>query len=538
VSLSQWCSCLSCGSGTVLTVLLPHLSGVVPEGVREVAGRVLVLVRDDAAEAACPQCGVLSGRAHSWYSRRLRDVPAGGRPVLIEVAARRFFCPGACPKVTFAAQVEGLTSRYARRTPPLAAALAAISAALCGRPGARLGAALGAPASRDSMIRLVMAAPEEELAAAPRVLGVDDFALRKGHNYGTVLIDMETGDVADLLPDRAAATFGKWLEDHPGVTVICRDRAGAYADGARQGAPDAVQVADRWHLWHNLDEKAREAAAAHIASGLAPRPASPPAPGQPPPAPAPPAPGELTRAGRTRRRHADVAQLLDAGHTPAAAAHILGLTRETVRKYARAAAAGDLDPAAAEPALDPFKPDLTRAWNQGLHDPAALHAQITARGYHGPAAAVAVFTSGFRDQLVAPAPAPAPPPARTIARWLTARPGTLTPDEAAAFAAARAACPHLAQLRGYIGAFADIMTSRTGNRYLDAWLAAAETSGLDQLASFAAGIRRDHAAVTSGLTQRYSNGRTEGTVNKIKMLKRQTYGRAGFPLLRKRVLLA
>ena len=200
--------------------------------------------------------------------------------------------------------------------------------------------------------------------------------------------------------------------------------------------------------------------------------------------------------------------------------------------------AGDLDPAAAEPALDPFKPHLTRAWNQGTRDPAALLDHIAALGYHGPAGPVAAFTAPFQDRLAAPAAAPAAPTARAVAGWLMTRPGSLGAADAAALAALTAACPHLAVLRGHIGAFADIMTSRTGDRHLDAWLASAENSGLDQLASFAAGIRKDHAAVANGLTLPYSSGKVEGTVNKIKMLKRQTYGRAGFPLLRKRVLLA
>jgi transposase len=496
---------VSCVPGQVAGLLLPHLSGTAAVGAREAAGRVVVLVRPTAARAACPGCGTSSGRVHGGYLRRLRDVPAGGRDVVIVLAARRFRCLDPdCPKVTFTEQVDGLTSRYSRRTPPLAAMAAAVAAELCGRAGARLAAALGtAGAGRSTMTRLVMAAAVPEPGAAPRVLGVDDFALRKGHVYGTVLIDVEAGRVVDLLPDRRAATFRDWLQAHPGAEVICRDRAGAYADGARAGAPGAVQVADRWHLWSNLGDKALEAAHARTCPAPAP-PQEPPPPGPGPrdpgprdpgprdpgprdPGPAPAGPG-AGLAARTRRRHAEIRQLLDAGHTPAAAARILGLSRTTVRKYAAA---------------------------------------------EGPPPDVAA-----RDHLVIPARTPPPPRPRAVARWLMTRPASLTPAETAALAAVTAACPHLARLRDHIAAFADIMATRAGTARLDDWLAAADASGLPQLQSFAAGIRRDHAAVLAGLTLPYSSGKVEGTVNKIKMLKRQTYGRAGFPLLRHRVLLA
>ena len=550
MSLSQCCSVVSCAE--VPAVLLPHLAGVVTERAREVAGQVFLLVRPAAEQAACPGCGQLSGRRHGGYPRRLRDVPAGGRPVVIWLAARRFRCLNpACPKVTFTEQVDGLASRFARRTPLLARALAAVAAVLAGRAGARLAAVLAMPAGRDSMIRLVMAIPEDELAAAPAVLGVDDFALRKGHVYGTVLVDMATGDVIDLLPDREAATLAGWLENHPGAAVICRDRAGAYADGARAGAPDAIQAADRWHLLHNLCQKTYEAAAAHRASCLGACPDQPSQDGQH---------GQDQPEGqqqdrqeeedpfgarkprlpeRTRQRHAQIHQLLAAGHPKTAVARILGLSAPTVAKYARAASPGQITPAARESALDPYKPCLIARWNAGTHDARVLHAEITAQGYTGCDQQVRRFVRPFRDL---PGPVPEPPPAipsaRKITTWLMTSPGNLTSQDAAALAAVTTACPHLRQLQASIRAFCDMITGLTGRKDLGAWLAAAEASSLDQLASFARGIRKDHDAVLNGLSLPYSSGKVEGTVCKIKMIKRRTYGRASFALLRKLVLLA
>jgi transposase len=386
---------------------------------------------------------------------------------------------------------------------------------------------------------------------------VDDFALRKGRVYGTVLVDISTGDVVDLLPDREAATLETWLKAHPGATVICRDRAGAYAEGARGGAPEATQVADRWHLWHNLAEYAEKTVARHRAcleepvpgdAAGTPGPAEQDAAGHEQDSAGPGIPGGLAEGygtegrlvTRTRERHAAIHELLQAGESLHAISRSLSLSRPTVRRFARAVSAEELLDGATgkESKLDPFKPYIHQRWNEGVTDAAALHAELRGRGFTGSVRTLRRYVAPFRQAAAAPDPAPVVAKTRQITRWLLSHPEHLQPEEQAQVSAIRASCPHIDALAGHVASFAEMMTNRTGDRDLEAWLATVEADdGQPGLRSFATGIRNDLQAVTNGLTLSYSSGKVEGTVNKIKTLKRQMYGRAGFALLRTRVIL-
>jgi hypothetical protein len=377
--VSQAVVSLSAQQAQVLRLVLPCLSGTVADRAEVSGDLVRIWVRAVAGGAACPGCGAWCTAVHDRYLRRLRDAAAGGRRVLIWLVVRLLRCGNAeCPRASFAEQPEGLAVPYARRTPLLAGQLGAVAAALAGRAGSRLArAVLAAEVSRHTLIRVLMALPGP--AAGPvRVLGIDDFSLRRGRDYATLLVDMETGEPADVLPDREAGTVRDWLEEHPEVEVICRDRAGAYAQAAADGAPGAVQVADRWHLWHNLCEHVRDAVGRH--QGCLDGPGC----GGPQELPGPPRhdhPGHAAGAGGMpagaeaviRERHAAVRRLRAAGKTLPEAAAALGLSRQSTGRLWRAASADALLKVRGVSALDPWKPYLLRRWDQGPAKIAVLH---------------------------------------------------------------------------------------------------------------------------------------------------------------------
>jgi transposase len=545
----------------LLAVLFPHLAGLRVHRVEDTGDAVMIVASCRADSACCPRCGQESARVHGGYARMVADGAAGGRPVLIVLQVRRFRCRNPeCPAVTFAEQAGGLSERYRRRSIPLTAMLAGFGLELAGRAAARLAGTLGIAVHPSTVLRLVAAAPEPEVTAAPEVLGVDDFALAKGQVYGTVLVDMRTGDVIDLLPDREAATLEAWLTAHPGAGIICRDRAGNYAEGATAGAPDAIQVADRWHLWHNLAEYAEKTVAGHRGC-LKDQPGGGDADGNDAPGTAgtlehePPGlaaggqimpDGSLDACGRerrlvtrTRERYAEIRGRLDAGESLSAISRATGLDRKTVQRFARAGSIEELlgKATSRESKLDEFTPYLHQRWNEGVTDAAALHAELQQRGWAGSEQTVRRYVRPFRQAPAAPGPAPAVPKTRQITRWLLTRPDHLQAGEQTQIEAIRARCPHIDALARHVTAFAGMMTARTGSRDLESWLAAVEADDRSGLRSFAIGIRNDQQAVTNGLTLHWNSGKVEGTVNKIKMIKRQMYGRAGFALLRKRVIL-
>ena len=214
---------------------------------------------------ACPGCGAETSRVHGYHERTAADVPADGRRVVVKVRARRMRCPVLdCKVQTFREQVPGVLERYQRRICRLTAQVSAVARELAGRASARLLLSLGIGVSRHTALRALLAIRLPGLEV-PRVLGIDDFALRRGLVYATILIDAETGRRVDVLEGRTADVVGDWLREHPGVEVVTRDGSGAYGEAVRSALPDAVQCGDRWHLWHLLGEAAAKEVAAQSA---------------------------------------------------------------------------------------------------------------------------------------------------------------------------------------------------------------------------------------------------------------------------------
>lgn len=550
MSFSQLNECLSCHYEISFEMLLPHLAAVTVEKAEISGDCVWLQARARADSGSCPRCGGSSGKVHSTYQRRLADAAIGGRRVRIWLRTRRFFCGNPdCPARTFAEQVSGLTSRRSRRTPPLARTLASIALALAGRAGARLAGALDLTAGRSSMLRLIIAQPDPE-SGTVTILGVDDFAFRRGRDYGTILVNVETGKPVDLLRDRETDTLAGWLKEHPGTTVICRDRAGAYADGARQGAPDAIQVADRWHIWHNLCEHTEKAAARHRSCLEEPVPEpehkgageeqGTPDLQQAAIAAAARRAEESALAVRTRQRYEQVQALKARGKGVKPIMRETGLAKETVRRFYRAVTVDELLAKVRDgrpSILDEHKPYLHQRWNEGITNVIQLHSELKERGYKGGYGTIRDYVLPFREAGAAPPAVPGPPKARDLASWILNDQDNLNDQEKARLAQARERCPHLDSLAGHVTEFAKILTGLHGDQ-LDEWITAVEADDQPDLHSFVRGIKHDYDAVLNGLTMAWNSGVVEGNVNRLKMIKRQMYGRATFGLLRKRVLLS
>ena len=501
-------------------IVFSGLSALVIEDVKDAGEEICVRARTRDEAVPCPGCGEETARVHGYHERTAADVPVDGRRVLVKVKARRLRCPvPACPRQTFREQVPGVLDRYQRRTVRLTGQVSATVRELAGRAGSRLLSALGAGISRHTALRslLRIALPPMEV---PRVLGIDDFALRRGLVYATVLIDAETGRRVDVLPARTAGVVEDWLREHPGVEVVCRDGSGAYGEAVRSALPGCVQVSDRWHLWHGLAEAAAKEVAAHSACWAEGAPLQ-----------------EGKRAGTTLGRWQQIRDLRSKGAGLLDCSRRLGLSLNTVKRYDRADAPERLQrtPQYRPTLVDPYRDHLRRRRAEEPGVPVQqLLREIRELGYQGSSNLLIRYVNQGRADSDRPHLAP-----RKAARLLLTRPGNLTDGQRETVMRLSSACPEMKALASLIGSFAVMLNPGPGNEgKLRQWITDARAAGLPHLHSFTRGLDLDIQAATAALTFPHHNGRTEGVNNKTKMIKRQMYGRAGFTLLRHRILLS
>jgi transposase len=515
----------------------PHLDAVRVERVWVAGGVVRIAACTRELTVACPDCGRGSARVHSRYCRTLADVAVGGRPVLIELSVRRLFCDSPiCGRRTFAEQVEGLTVRYQRRSPLLQHLVEMAGVLLAGRGGARLLQILKVPLSRTSVLFHLMRLPLPS-AATPRVLGVDDFALY-ADVYGTLLVDADTRLPIELWAGRDAEQLAAWLRMHPGVEVVCRDGSLVYRQGITDGAPDAVQVSDRFHLWQGLSKRVGDIAAAH--RGCLPAAVPEPEPAPPPATPA----GPSDQADTPARRHAKrlfeaVHAVTDTGRSLSAAARELGLNRRTVGKYARAATWQECVRTTRPrrpTSLNPYLEYLRQRWEEGEHTATVLHQKLVAKGYRGHYQRIKMAVAPLRRGLPINTPRERPPSPWEVARWITTAPSRRGLHAAEGLRRLLEHCPELDRTHDLVRQFAAMLDARDAAPLPD-WLEQLTTARLPALAGLAKAIREDRPAVVQGITTPFNSGVNEGRITDLKLQKRIMAGRAGVPLLRHRVIL-
>jgi len=532
---------------------LPHLllnnHGFIIEEIRVDKHELCLTLESTAIQGICPKCEQKSSQLHSAYLRHPLDLPWAEWPVRLHLRTKRFFCRNQkCPKKTFAERFPDFLARYARRTDRVRQKQQRLGVNVCARIAEKLLKLDQVGISDTTVNRLLLHLPEPEQLAV-RVLGVDDWAKRKGQRYGTILVDLERGRIIDLLGERTAEPLVKWLQGHSGIEIVSRDRSQVYADAIRRGAADAIQVADRWHLLKNTSDalysilqqefsllrtylEPKKDAKALGASQIHQKETE----------------EVLTRAEQCRQERIDRAkQLHHLGCSQKQIAQQLDLHPKTIRRYLRSSSPKTRRSRTGR-LTDPFQAYLFHRWNEGCHTAAQLFREIQEQGYEGRATMVRTVIRSFRDASGLPPrvrtlkteplpsdPTQRPPTLRTITFAVTGRPEKCTEELKDLLERICTEQPKVGEVIAQAQTFATLVREQQAEQLQD-WLEQSKTSSYRIWKNFALGIEQDRQAVQAALTHAWSNGPTDGHINRLKCLKRLMYGRAKDNLLRKRVL--
>jgi transposase len=508
---------------------------------------IMISASSVSSSAACPQCHQNSAKVHSGYTRTIADLSLGARKVIVQVFIRRFFCkePG-CERVTFAESISGFAVRHARRTNQLREALREIAFEAGGEGGTRMAEKLHyGKVSPDTLLRLIRHTPQPD-CPTPRHLGVDDWAIKKGRTYGTILVDLETHTVVDLLAGRESDGLEKWLKDHPGVEIITRDRSGSYSEGAKKGAPHAIQIADRFHLLVNLTDTLKHVVQQNP-NCLKLTPEQPPAPVEQAPAEKEPVPEPEKKQplpaslAQKQALYFQIQDLHQKGVVLRDIAKSLGVCLNTAMKYANLPEPPAKQIRSSRKTAG-FEQYIKQRWDEGLRGPKQLFLELRKLGYKGSYKTITRYAAELRGpdcnhRRSQEAPK-APPPRIAVSKaaFLLSKPVENLKEEE------NKLVQHLCQTSEQIKSaytlaqsFQKMVRERHAEEF-DHWLDQADQSIALNLRSFAAGLRRDYDAVKMALSHPLSNGQVEGQNNRLKLIKRKMQGRAKLDLLKQRVM--
>ena len=520
---------------------------------------ITILAQTSQTFGICPICQDRSRSLHSNYLRQLTDLPWHGVAIRIHLNTRKFRCQNeVCRRKVFCERLPKVVKSYGRKTIRLQELFGILAFALGGAAGSKTAREIGLTISGDSLLRRIRQIPPSTVEKV-KVLGVDDFAFRRGERYGTILVDLEKRKPIDLLPDREAATLAEWLKKHPEIEIISRDRAGCYAVGAKTGAPQAIQVADRFHLLKNLlDGFERFLSRQHQVIAEVFQKACPPTKKRtkkqltktkllPSAAKTLVIEQKAARTAAREKRFRTVKELHQGGVPILAIARRLKMSRNTVKKFLSVESALHRQPNC--PRFSPihrFLPYLQKRWTQeGERSSRKLWKEIKAQGYPGAEATLRHFLQKWREaeeseiktQAVIKSSAPGRAPSIRKIKWLLfgKQEKPLEQWEQIFLQQLCRDLPEIEISQKLVKEFHQMMINRQSEGF-KRWLAKARASGIGELVWFANGVEQDRAPVEKAFESEWSQGQTEGQVNRLKFLKRQMYGRANFDLLRARVI--
>jgi len=514
---------------------------------------IQVYADSTSTKVICPKCGQQSVTIHGWYKRHPQEVSCVGRNVHLCLRVKRFRCLNTnCERQTFAEPLSGWLHAFARRTNRLTEILYGMSMEVGAEVSSRILKCLQIQVSADTLLRVLRR--KRPIVEEPdlRVIGVDDWAFKRGRSYGTIIVNLETHRVVDLLPDRTAETLAIWLQAHPTIEWVARDRSTDYSAGIRQGAPQAIQVADRWHLLLNLRQM-MERYLTLIDASLQTLPVF--------------ADyqavldlrrtvfirtnGEMIASSQKRDEHVafyqHIQQKRQEGWNISQLAHELHCHPATIRKYFYATTFPERKAhRLGHSMLDPYLPYLQQRVQAGCENGQQLWREIQKQGYPGSNRQVMKWLHLQRTQISQHTPfskrlekplsktKSGLPSSKQLAWLLVRDTATLSKTDQILLAHLQQSEP-LSNAYHHIQRFVSMIKNRAVE-YFDDWLVDSDNQPVYQIQTFAMGLRQDYAAVRAALETHWSNGQTEGQVNRLKFIKRQMYGRAKFDLLRLRVL--